>query len=156
MKQDMASSIASIACHDARAIHLLEKALALGVLPFDKHGNQVEIPIESIGPGEFAGGRKDDDGKLRFDLVPIRALEEVVAVYNYGARKYADRNWEKGMKWSRVWAAVQRHLCSFWAGENLDPESGLHHLAHAAWGCLALLEYARIHPTGDDRPIPGL
>ena len=167
LKWSIEDSMATIACHDARTNRILEKALATGVLPFDKHGNQTKTAVESIGPGEFSKSkvpawadndhaRKFDGDKLRFDLLPADALKELVSIYTYGAKKYADRNWEKGLDWSRPFAALQRHLWAYWGGENIDPESGLPHLAHAAWGCLALLEYARIHPGGDDRPIPGL
>lgn len=96
---------------------------------------------------------KHDDDKLRFDLVPPHALQEVVAVYTMGAKKYGDRNWEQGLAWGRVFGAIMRHLWAWWAGEDNDPESGLSHLAHAAWGCLALLEYQHTHPELDDRPL---
>lgn len=104
------------------------------------------VPLEPI-------GRKDDLGKLRFDLVPARSLEDLVRIYTYGAQKYADRNWEKGIEWSRVFAAMMRHLWAFWSGETLDPESGMPHMAHAAWGCFTLLEYARTHNELDNRPV---
>lgn len=86
-------------------------------------------------------GRKDDDGKNRFDLLPPDALSEVVRVYTFGAGKYGDRNWEQGLRWGRVFAAICRHLFSWWRGEDHDPETGINHLAHAAWGCLTLLAY---------------
>ena len=86
-------------------------------------------------------GRKDDDGKARFDLLPPDALWEVVRVYTFGAGKYGDRNWEKGIRWGRVFAAICRHLFAWWLGERHDPETGLSHLAHAAWGCKTLLAY---------------
>ena len=97
-------------------------------------------PIRPICPNPQEG-IKHDQGKARFDLVPPDALFEVVRVYNYGATLYGDRNWEKGILWGRVFAAICRHLYSWWRGEDHDPESGIHHLAHAAWGCLALLAY---------------
>jgi hypothetical protein len=99
-------------------------------------------------------GDKFDDGKNRFDLVPYDALEEVVRVYTVGAAKYGDRNWEKGIKFGRVFAAIQRHLSAFWRGEEIDPEDSLSHLAHAAWGCLTLLHYQQIdgYIKYDDRP----
>jgi len=96
-------------------------------------------------------GRKDDTGKLRFDLIPPGPLEALAAIYTMGAAKYADRNWEKGIRWGRVFGAVMRHLWAFWRGEDIDPESGLPHVAHAAWGCFALLEYMRTHPELDGR-----
>lgn len=97
--------------------------------------------------------KKHDTGKLRFDLIPAQALEEVARVFTIGAEKYEDRNWEKGMKWGRVFAAIMRHLWAYWRGEENDPEDGIPHPAHAAWGCLVLLEYARINKEKDDRPM---
>lgn len=95
--------------------------------------------------------RKDDHGKLRFDLIPPGPLKDLAAVYTVGASKYGDRNWEQGLAWGRVFAAIQRHLWAWWGGEDLDPEDGLSHLAHAAWGCFTLLEYAQTHPEMDER-----
>lgn len=97
--------------------------------------------------------RKDDTGKLRYDLLPPKALEALAEVYTVGAAKYGDRNWERGLALGRVYAAIQRHLWALWSGEDLDPEDGLHHAAHAAWGCFALLEFAG-RPELDDRPKP--
>ena len=98
---------------------------------------------------------KFDSDKLRYDLIPANALGVLTQVYTFGAKKYNDRNWEKGMSYGRIFAATMRHCWSWFCGEDLDPESGLHHMAHAAFGCLALVEY---HYTGkgtDDRPYTG-
>ncbi len=97
--------------------------------------------------------KKDDSGKERFDLIPAMPLIELARVYTYGAAKYDDRNWEKGLFWGRVFAAAQRHLWRFWSGEDADAESGLSHLAHAAWCCLALMEYTKTHSELDDRAV---
>ncbi len=99
-------------------------------------------------------GNKDDAGKLRFDLVPVMPLEAVAAIYTYGADKYDDNNWRKGIRWGRVFGASMRHLWAFWRGEDYDPESGLPHLAHAAFGCLTLLEFMETHRELDDRVKP--
>lgn len=98
-------------------------------------------------------GTKYDEGKLRYDLLPPDAVQELVRVYDYGALKYADRNWEKGMKWSRCFSALMRHSWAFWMGENLDPESGLPHMAHAAFCCLALIRYVKRNKEFDDRVL---
>lgn len=87
------------------------------------------------------GGARFNEGKVRFDLMPPDALWELAKVYTFGARKYKDRNWEKGMVWGICFAAAMRHLWKWWRGERNDPESGLHHLAHAAWNCMAALSY---------------
>jgi hypothetical protein len=94
---------------------------------------------------------KYDKDKPRMGLIPPLALMDVAEVYTFGAKKYEAHNWAKGMDWSRIYDAMQRHLNAFWAGQDLDPETSLCHLAHAAWGCLTLLEYRRLHPELDDR-----
>lgn len=97
---------------------------------------------------------KQDQDKPRWDLVPFDALDEVAQVFTYGARKYADRNWERGMAWGRLLAAALRHLAAWARGEDHDPESGHRHLAHAGCCVLMLLSLTmRGHGT-DDRKLP--
>lgn len=86
-------------------------------------------------------GVKFDKGKRRWSLVAYDALGALVDVLDYGARKYAARNWERGMLYSRVYDANVRHLTSWWQGEECDAESGLHHLAHAMCCTMFLLAY---------------
>ena len=97
-------------------------------------------------------GIRHDEGKPRFDLLPGDALFEIVKVFTQGAKKYEERNWEKGMRWGKHYAAMQRHLWKWWNGSSVDEESGLNHLAHAAFGCLALLAYELRKVGEDDRP----
>lgn len=98
---------------------------------------------------------KDDEGKLCYDLIPTYPLQELVKVYTVGAQKYGRHNWRKGMQWSRVYAAIQRHLNAFWSGQDCDTEDGLPHLAHAAWGCMTLIEYMDQGLGVNDREIRG-
>lgn len=99
----------------------------------------------------MAEGNKYDGDKERYDLIPAGPLNTLAQVYTMGAKKYADRNWEKGIRWGRIFAAIMRHLWAFWRGEDMDPESGLPHPVHAAWGCFTLLEYMNTHRELDDR-----
>jgi len=101
-------------------------------------------------------GVKYDKNKPRFDLVPDSAVCEIAKVYTYGAGKYDDWNWAKGMRWGRVFAALKRHLAAWQAGEDNDPESGLSHLAHAGFGILTLLYFAahERYKKFDDRYEP--
>lgn len=97
------------------------------------------------------GGQKGQ--KLEaYDLIPPEALAEVARVYGYGASKYAARNWERGYAWGLSFAALMRHAWLFWWRKNRDPESGLHHLAHAVFHCFSLMTWERTHPELDDRP----
>ena len=59
---------------------------------------------------EKPGALRYDEGKIRHDLLPGHAINELAKVYTMGAKKYADHNWRKGMKWSRVIASLKRHL----------------------------------------------
>lgn len=113
-----------------------------------------KFAISEASQQEMASGKatKDDWGKLRFDLIPPIPLSELAAIYTMGAAKYNDDNWLKGMNWRRVRAAIERHLNAFDRGEDVDPESGLPHVMHAAWGCFTLSQYMRTHRDWDDRP----
>lgn len=103
-------------------------------------------------PAPAAGqGVKHDAGKLRLDLLPTDALEAVARILTHGAAKYGDRNWEAGMSWRRLDAALERHLFAWRRGEERDAESGQPHLAHAACCVLLLLAYAERGVGLDDR-----
>ncbi|BCP41477.1 hypothetical protein MINTMi27_15700 [Mycobacterium intracellulare] len=82
------------------------------------------------------GGQKGT--KLaRFDLIPPQ-IWELAEHYGKGAQKYDDDNWKRGYDWKLSYAAAQRHLHAFWAGEDIDPETGTKHVIAAAWHCMAL------------------
>lgn len=100
------------------------------------------------------GGQKGT--KLeRYDLIPVGPLAEVARIYGKGAQKYADRNWEKSYKYSLSYAALQRHVNAFWAGEDKDAETGCSHLAAAVFHCFALMQFQETNPEQDDRPKKG-
>lgn len=87
---------------------------------------------------------KFDGDKARVDLLLDgcpNAIEAVSQVLTFGAKKYADHSWQgvdKGP--ARYKAALLRHLLAHAAGESLDSESGLSHLAHAACNAMFILE----------------
>jgi hypothetical protein len=86
-------------------------------------------------------GRKFDSGKSEYGLIPPHALEEMVKVLTLGAQKYDRDNWRyvpDGKR--RYFDAAQRHLWAWKRGEQVDPESGIHHLAHAATNLFFLYE----------------
>ena len=107
-------------------------------------GGCVSVPITSE-------GRKNDTNKLRYDLIPPGPLALLAEVYTIGAKKYDDRNWEKGIKWGRIFAALMRHAWAWWRGEKNDSVDGQHHLASVAWCAFALMEYEKTHTEFDDR-----
>ena len=96
-----------------------------------------ESLIKMVEESEVEEGRKFDQEKLRWDLVPWDSVEQIVDVLTYGAKKYAPDNWKSVPEGrTRYFAALCRHLFAWWRGEKIDPESGKPHLAHA--GCCVL------------------
>lgn len=108
-------------------------------------------------------GLKFDEHKVRLELIPPELVFSVAKVLTFGANKYADRNWELGMKWSRVFGALMRHLWSWWAGKGptnksflfgtLDDETGYSHLWHAGCCIAFLITYEEREVGEDDRYI---
>ena len=92
-------------------------------------------------------GRKD----AQLGAVDPGAIMAVAEVAGFGARKYARYNFARGYAWSLSYDALQRHLHAFWGGQDRDEETGLYHLAHAAWHCLALLTFVMRGRGTDDR-----
>ena len=84
-------------------------------------------------------GTKHDAQKPRWSLLPTVAIQAVIGVLEYGAQKYAPENWRKVENArTRYYDAAMRHIHSWWLGEQIDAESGHHHLAHAIC-CLVFL-----------------
>lgn len=89
-------------------------------------------------------GVKADQGKLRFDLFPPEAEEEIVQALTHGAAKYTDEGWREVPNGrSRYFAALRRHLNAWRRGERMDQDSGLPHLACAGACLVFLLELDR-------------
>lgn len=94
----------------------------------------------------MATGIKNDfkDHKLRWDLLPLKEIEDIVKVYTAGADKYGPNNWqnlEDG--YNRYKAALFRHLVEYEKGNVIDEETGCHHLAQVAWNAIAMLYYSK-------------
>lgn len=87
------------------------------------------------------GGLRLNKGKVLIELVPPEWFVALGDVTTQGSKKYAQRNWERGMKWSIMIGCAMRHILKFCLGERHDPETGCHHLAMAAWNVLALMTY---------------
>ena len=91
------------------------------------------------------------DNKIPLELLPIRALEEVAKTLAYGSEKYEEHNWRKGLGWSRCMGSCLRHIFLWMKGQDIDQESGLHHIAHAACNLLFIMEWVITDTGTDDR-----
>jgi len=125
-------------------------------IPEDENPPTIAPPMLSErDPKPLTEGTKHDGDKIRTDLYPVASFLGTCRVLTHGAKKYAARNWEKGIMFGRVYGALLRHLFAWWGGEDVDPESGEHHLDHAGC-CMAFLQHYAKNPgsyaTFDDRP----
>jgi hypothetical protein len=97
-------------------------------------------------------GRKNDSKKIRLSLVPWNAMRVVVRVLEHGAREYGVDNWRRVPDGPRRYGdAAGRHLVAWWCGEVFDPDTGLHHLAHAVASLLFVLALEMAPPR-----LPGI
>lgn len=97
-------------------------------------------------------GLRYDKGKIRWDLLPWDVLKEIAEVYTKGAEKYAPRNWEKGMPWSKCWRPLLSHFYQWMMKKDRDEELGTYHMAMVAWNAMALMAYELRKVGTDDRP----
>lgn len=90
------------------------------------------------------GSGKDDraDGKLRWDLLPLAEIEDIVRVYTEGAKKYVENSWQDIPDgFNRYLGATMRHLVAYTKGERFDSDTGCMHLAQVVWNAISMLYY---------------
>ena len=94
-----------------------------------------------------SGGRKFAGGKTQFGLIPPFALQEFADVLTYGATKYEPDNWKHVPDARRrYFNAAMRHMWAWKRLEKTDPETGLHHMAHAMC-CLSFIIDIEMDPS---------
>ena len=102
---------------------------------------RIDSCIEQVAENARA---KDDKAKPMAGVLLdfSRALQTVVDVGTYGAKKYTRTGWATVPEGSQRYTdAMMRHLLAMDVDpDGLDKETGLPHLAHVAWNALAVLE----------------
>lgn len=95
-------------------------------------------------------------GKLPLHLFPASAISAGCLAFLEGALKYGRANWRAaGVRASIYKDALDRHMVRWFEGENIDPDSGIPHLAKAL-ACIAILIDAEAAgKLEDDRMIQG-
>lgn len=90
--------------------------------------------------------------KAPMHLIPPYALEQTAWVHKFGAEKYGPYNWRKtGVCATTYVSAIIRHLDAWRDGQDMDPESGISHIAHIASSCNILLDAGHCGTLQDDR-----
>ncbi len=114
-----------------------------------------EKVIDSGQRRQFATGSVRDvsAGKGRFDLISPLVMMRFAKHFENGAKKYGDRNWEKGQPMSVFLDSAMRHTAKFLAG--LRDED---HLAAAMWNLHAIMHFEELYRGGDEsiRPLMDL
>lgn len=114
---------------------------AIPVIPLKQPEKQLPGLPTNESQGKGKGGVKDDGGKARWDLLPWKALNGLVSVLTFGARKYSPNGWRSVPEAKqRYQAALLRHLYALNNGEKVDPESGLRHIDHLLCNATFLAE----------------
>lgn len=93
--------------------------------------------------------------KPPLSTIPMPPLFEVGAALLEGACKYRRHNYrEAGVRSSIYFDAAMRHLAAWWEGQDIDPDSGIHHISKAIAGLFVLRDSQMRGNVQDDRP-PG-
>ena len=119
-------------------------------------GTSQQVPMKDSGERQqFSTGAVRDtaEGKPMLSLISPFAMRRLGHWLTLGARKYAPRNWEKGMEFSRVLDSLERHLQAYKAGDADED-----HLAAILCNASFLAHYEEMIARGvlpaelDDRP----
>ena len=86
---------------------------------------------------EFETGavRVIQEGKGRYDLLPVKAIKRLSRHFELGAKKYGEGNWKKGIPESRYLDSGLRHIFRHMNGEQDED-----HLVAACWNLMCLLD----------------
>ena len=92
-------------------------------------------------------------GKRQYHLVPVCVLDEITDGMAEGARKYGAYNWRKtGVSMADYYDSTQRHLNAWLAGQDIDPDSGVHEISKAITSLVVLRDAIAQGKALDDRP----
>lgn len=97
--------------------------------------------------GDTGFVRDQKDGKGRMDLLPWYAIIDISKHCEAGAKKYGERNIDKGAPLHSLLDSGARHLAKYIAGETDED-----HLVAACWNLLFALNQRTTHPELDDMP----
>lgn len=132
----------------------------------DHHNDILDIPPCNPGSPLFPGiglfnnkrlmekitPKEHKNRKVPLDLVPPCAIFEMARAFGYGADKYGRQNWiDERAYYSVYYAAMMRHLLTWFDSEEIDPESGVSHLAHIMANCAILIYMKENNNFDDDR-----
>jgi predicted RNA-binding Zn-ribbon protein involved in translation (DUF1610 family) len=91
--------------------------------------------------------------KHPFSTVSEVVIAEVGVAMLEGAMKYGRHNYRAiGVRASVYYDACRRHVGAWWEGEDIDDESGIHHLSKAIASLIVIRDAQLRGMCNDDRP----
>lgn len=113
---------------------------------WERQGGVVDIKVVA----ETRGSRFNN-GKTRFDLIDWEALTGLADVLEFGAKKYSNHNWRRGLPFTEIIASLLRHVSEIMKNQDIDPETQLLHADHIQCNAMFLSWMIRNRPDMDDR-----
>tara|TARA_R110000765_G_scaffold219994_2_gene323999 strand:+ start:1388 stop:1915 length:528 start_codon:yes stop_codon:yes gene_type:complete len=109
----------------------------------------VTLNLKDTNPKDSVGIKKP-----RFYTgLPMNVLRRVTIAFLEGALKYGRHNYRVvGVRASVYVDAAQGHLLDYWEGQDIDPDSGLHHIDKAIASLFVLRDAQLRSMCTDDRP----
>ena len=132
-----------------------------GISWSDVHGKKVKKMEEKSESNDKynaaeSGAVREGLGIPYFRQLPLEALAAGAASLEYGAQKYCDRNWEKGLPWQQMMDSLRRHLDDFERGHDYDDGengSGLHQVCMIMASAM-MLTASVVRGIGTDDRMP--
>ncbi|PHS22159.1 MAG: hypothetical protein COA84_13345 [Robiginitomaculum sp.] len=114
-------------------------------------------------PRNTGDWQKSDTGAMRqalgvpyFRQVPLEAIAAGATALEYGAKKYADRNWEKGLPWQQMIDSLKRHIDDFERRNDIDdgPDGSDLHQICMIMASAMMLSASVMRGVGHDDRMP--
>jgi len=110
---------------------------------------QTPSDTKPTNPKDAIGSRK-----VGTHMIPFRVLRGVAMAFLEGALKYGSYNWRSaGARASIYYDAAAGHMGDFWDGQDIDRDSGRHHIDKAIASLIILRDSIYQGNWQDDRPI---
>lgn len=115
------------------------------------YGTSPGVVVAEVNPKAALG-----DAKPSMSLIPPAALLHMGAAMKNGAAKYGALKWrEVSLDSTTYYDAAMRHMLAWLDGEDVAPDSGVHHLGHVMACCAIVLDAISMGNLNDNRPTAG-
>ena len=108
--------------------------------------------LDQTNPKDLEGNKKP-----QLSLIPGSVLVHLAEAFKEGAKKYGSYNWRTKKVQAMIYLdAALRHISATIDGEDIDPESGKHHLDGALASLAIYIDALETGNLLDNRPTKGV